>query len=143
MSTSSACSCLTVGHSVGRPRQFVGLSLARHHRDFSQADSLMLQLLRPHVAATLERLHQLALTRAVLAGLRADDDRRIVLVDAHNVVAWASESADRRSEPAPANVYSQISRSACGESQTPIPNSTPCTSPAPYIRTPQPCDIFD
>ncbi|HWE59917.1 MAG TPA: LuxR C-terminal-related transcriptional regulator [Solirubrobacteraceae bacterium] len=84
-----------VEHSLGGARQFVGLSLARHHRDFSQADKLMLELLRPHFAATLERLHQLALTRAVLAGLRADDDRWIVLVDNHDVVAWASEGAEQ------------------------------------------------
>lgn len=83
-----------VGRSLGRSGHFVGLSLARQHRDFSQADMLMLDLLRPHFAATLERLHELALTRAVLAGM-ADDDRWVVLVDDEDVLAWASEEAEQ------------------------------------------------
>jgi DNA-binding NarL/FixJ family response regulator len=83
-----------VGRSLGRSGQFVGLSLARHHRDFSKADMLMLDLLRPHFAATLERLHELALTRAVLAGTAADD-RWVVLVDDDDVLAWGSEGAEQ------------------------------------------------
>lgn len=84
-----------IGKSIGRAGQFVGLSLARHHRDFAEADMLMLDLLRPHFAATLERLHELALTRAVRAGMEADGDRWIVLVDGDDVVAWASEGAEQ------------------------------------------------
>jgi DNA-binding NarL/FixJ family response regulator len=84
-----------VGRTVGRAGHFVGLSLARHRRDFSEADRLMLELLRPHFAATLERLHQIALTRAIVAGLDADGDHWVVLVDSHGVVAWASDGAEQ------------------------------------------------
>lgn len=83
-----------IGRRLGRAGQFVGLSLARHHRDFSQADRLMLELLRPHFAATLERLHELALTRAVLAGAQADEDRWVVLVDGDGAMAWGSDGAE-------------------------------------------------
>jgi DNA-binding NarL/FixJ family response regulator len=82
-----------VGRSLGRARRFIGVSLARYHRDFSQADMLMLELLRPHFAATLERLHELALTRAVLAAAQADGDRWVVLVDRQQIVGWASDEA--------------------------------------------------
>jgi DNA-binding CsgD family transcriptional regulator len=84
-----------VGRSLGGPGQFVGLSLARTWRDFSEADQLMLELLRPHFEATFERLHQLAFTRAVLAGLQAGGDRWVLLVDGDEVVAWASDGAER------------------------------------------------
>ena len=84
-----------VGRSLGRAGQFIGLSLARQHRDFTQADTLMLALLRPHFAATVERLHQLALTDAIRAGLQTDGDRWVVLVDSDDVVAWASDGADQ------------------------------------------------
>lgn len=83
-----------VGRSIGHRGHFVGLSLARKHRDFSGADMHMLALLRPHFAATLERLHQIALTRAVLAGIAADRNRWVVLVDSEDVVAWASDEAE-------------------------------------------------
>jgi DNA-binding CsgD family transcriptional regulator len=83
-----------VARSLGGPGQVVGLSLARTHRDFSDGDELMLELLRPHFEATLERLHHLALTRAVLAGLQADGDRWVVLIDDDDVVAWASDGAE-------------------------------------------------
>lgn len=84
-----------IGRSRGRAGQIVGLSLARTHRDFTEADALMLELLRPHFTATLERLHQLALTRAVVAGLHADGDRWVVLVDSDDSVVWASDGAER------------------------------------------------
>ena len=84
-----------IGRSVGRAGQVVGLSLARRHRDFTQTDKLMLALLRPHFAATLQRLHQLALTDAILAGVQVDGDRWVVLVDNDDVVAWASHGAEQ------------------------------------------------
>ena len=82
------------GRGLRQTSQFVSLSLARKHRDFSHADALMLAFLQPHFAATLERLHQLALTRAVLAGLRGTRDRWVLIVDKDDVVAWASDGAE-------------------------------------------------
>lgn len=83
-----------VAHSLGRASQLVGLSVTRNHRDFSEADKLLLALLRPHFAATLERLHQIALARAVVAGVQADHSSWVLLVDREDVVAWASDEAE-------------------------------------------------
>jgi DNA-binding NarL/FixJ family response regulator len=83
-----------IGRHLGRAGQFIGLSLARQRRDFTATDMVLLDLLRPHFAATLERLHQLAFTQALLAGLQAGHDHWIVLVDSADIVAFASGGAE-------------------------------------------------
>jgi DNA-binding CsgD family transcriptional regulator len=84
-----------VGRNLGRAGQFIGLSLARQTHDFTTTDVGVLDLLRPHFAATLERLHELALTRALLSGLQAGGDRWVVLVDSDDVVAFASGGTEK------------------------------------------------
>jgi DNA-binding CsgD family transcriptional regulator len=123
-----------IGRSLGRAGQFIGLSLARAHCDFSGADMLLLELLRPHFAATLERLHELALTRAVLAGLQADPDRWVVLIDSQGTVAWASDGADqalgaRAGEPLRLDPRLQVQR---------VPNAYPELDALHIARPPRP-----
>ncbi len=77
---------------LGRPDEFIGLSLTRTHRDFSDSDRLLLGLLAPLLSATLRRLHELALLRAITA----DEDTPVVLIDASATIAWASPGAHER-----------------------------------------------
>ena len=68
------------------------MSLTRTHRDFSDSEQLLLGLLAPLLSATLRRLHELALLRAITA----DGDTPVVLVDASATIAWASPGAHER-----------------------------------------------
>ncbi len=77
--------------TLGRPAELVGLSLARIERDFTDADAALVEMLRPHLARMLERLHELALLRATAAA--SDPDTWLLLVEERGVLAWASESA--------------------------------------------------
>jgi DNA-binding CsgD family transcriptional regulator len=63
--------------SLGHPGEMIGLTLSRSRRDFSDAERQLLECLRPHFAATLARLHELALLRAIHAGERDYDPRRL------------------------------------------------------------------
>jgi DNA-binding CsgD family transcriptional regulator len=84
-----------VSRELGRPTEFVGLSLARGSRDFGEGDRRLLAALAPLFGATLLRLHELALLRATQT---ADGGRghAMVLVDAAGTVAWASAEAQAR-----------------------------------------------
>lgn len=83
-----------IGHSLGRSGEFVGLSLARERCDFTAEERLLLGLVQPHFAGTLQRLHELALAQAIRSGLAHDDAGWLLLVTADDIVAWASEGAD-------------------------------------------------
>jgi DNA-binding CsgD family transcriptional regulator len=80
-------------HALGRPDELVGLSLARVERDFTDADLALVDLLRPHLASMLERLHELALLRAIASAGDSDASRWLVLVEESGVVAWATPAA--------------------------------------------------
>ncbi|MBV8463653.1 MAG: helix-turn-helix transcriptional regulator [Acidimicrobiales bacterium] len=75
---------------LGRPQEVVGVSLSRYRHDFSDHDKDLLQLLRPILAGTLERLQDVAFLRAIADG--DGDDRGVVFVDGHGVVAWATSA---------------------------------------------------
>jgi DNA-binding CsgD family transcriptional regulator len=79
------------GRDLGRPAEVVGLSLVRVERDFSDAEMALAELVRPHLAQTLRRLHELALLRASRDG--ETNDRWVLLVEGAGVVAWISEAA--------------------------------------------------
>jgi DNA-binding CsgD family transcriptional regulator len=85
-----------VRRELGRPTEFIGLSLCRKHRDFSERDRALLAALSPLLATTLARLHELAFLRATVAGDAAHPGSAVMLVDAAGVIAWANpEAADR------------------------------------------------
>jgi DNA-binding CsgD family transcriptional regulator len=81
-----------VRRRLGRPTEIVGVSLCRGRRDFSDGEQQLLDHLRPLLAATLERLHELALLRAVAAGVGGEAS--VLLVDADGSLVWAGPSAD-------------------------------------------------
>jgi DNA-binding CsgD family transcriptional regulator len=83
--------------SPGTPSQqsarLLALSLGRTRRDFSDRHLQLLDLVGPHFAATLERLHDIALLRARIAGDPEHDSRWLLLVDPTSIIAWASPGA--------------------------------------------------
>lgn len=76
---------------LGRPEEIIGVSLCKSRHDFCDEDVHLLELLRPIMAGTLERLHDTALLTAVSAD--PEDDRFVLLVDRDGVVAWATTAA--------------------------------------------------
>lgn len=76
---------------VGRT-EVVGLSAGRRRRDFTAGERRLLEAVRPHLAATLGRLRELALARAIVVAGR-DAVGALALVDHADVVAWASPDA--------------------------------------------------
>jgi DNA-binding CsgD family transcriptional regulator len=79
--------------SLGMPAELVGLTFNRRNRDFSDAERLLLELVRPHFGATLARLHELALLRAISHGGAADATRWLLFTARDGTVAWASAAA--------------------------------------------------
>lgn len=78
--------------TLGRPMEIVGLSLARVRRDFSDTDRLLLDTLQPTFTATLLRLQDLALLRAV-SFEKGRDPRWLLLVTDDGSIAWSSTGA--------------------------------------------------
>lgn len=76
---------------IGSSRQVVGVSLARGDRDFSDGELLLLETVRPILSSTLQRLHLLALIRALVDTAR--DNEVLILFDADHVVAWVTPNA--------------------------------------------------
>lgn len=99
---------------LGHPREIVAISLARTQRDFSESDRLLLELLTPHFTATLERLHEHALVRALTAGGGAHSRGHVVLIDPLDwTVAWVDSSLQgdldlRVGAPVPAELRRQL-----------------------------------
>jgi DNA-binding NarL/FixJ family response regulator len=81
--------------ALGRPSEVIGLTLSRARRDFTESERLLLEHLRPHFAASLRRLHELALLRAT--GTQADQqpERWTLLVSREGTVAWMTRAAAR------------------------------------------------
>jgi DNA-binding CsgD family transcriptional regulator len=79
--------------NLGRPGELIGLTLSRARRDFSEPERTLLDFVRPHFTATLARLHELALLRAIGDGAQADGSRWLVLIAADETVAWANHMA--------------------------------------------------
>lgn len=86
---------LPSARAAGQARaEVVGLSAARSRRDFSDGDRALLAAVAGHFAATLERLHELALLRAVVGEQSSDPAHSVVLIEPrHDTVAWASPTA--------------------------------------------------
>jgi DNA-binding CsgD family transcriptional regulator len=81
---------------LGRPDELIGLSLCRTHRDFTDAEQQLLALLAPLLCATLQRLHEIALLRAITTSQTEEKDTAVVLVDGSATIVWASAAAERR-----------------------------------------------
>jgi DNA-binding NarL/FixJ family response regulator len=79
--------------TLGRPSEVIGLTLSRSRRDFSNTERLLLQQLRPHFAASLQRLHELAFLRAISTGGDRDSCRWLVLVGREATIAWSTPAA--------------------------------------------------
>lgn len=79
--------------ALGVPDELVGLAVSRGRHDFSDAERLLLDFVRPHFAATLERLHELALARAIGAGAAEDDARWLLFAASDGTVAWTNAAA--------------------------------------------------
>jgi DNA-binding CsgD family transcriptional regulator len=85
--------------SAARPTETVGVSLARSRRDFAEHERVLLQFLRPHLGATLERLRELALLRAIISEEIGDPSRALLLLDSGSTtIAWASDGAQQTLE---------------------------------------------
>ncbi len=78
-------------NGMDRPGEVIGLTVSRGRRDFSEGERVLLEGLRDPFAATLARLHELALLRAVTQGDAGS--RWLVLVGRDGVVAWSSTAA--------------------------------------------------
>lgn len=113
----------------------IALSLARRHRDFTTTDACVLGLLGPHFAATLKRLHQLALTHAILAGLQAGGDRWVVLINSADIVASASDGAE---EALGVRIGEDLLLLDPSLTVTRVPNAYPELDALHIARTPRP-----
>ncbi len=80
-------------NAMDRPGEVIGLTVSRRRRDFSEGERVLLEGLRDPFAATLARLHELALLRAVAAAEGRESSRWLVLVGRDGVVAWTSPAA--------------------------------------------------
>lgn len=80
-------------NGMDRPGEVIGLTVSRGRRDFSEDERVLLEGLRAPFAATLARLHELALLRAVADETGRDGSRWLVLVSREGVVAWISAAA--------------------------------------------------
>jgi DNA-binding CsgD family transcriptional regulator len=77
-----------------RPGEVIGLAVGRDRRDFSRAERVLLEALRPHLRATLERLGERALAQALLAAGSSDLGDWIVLASAGAIVVRANRAAE-------------------------------------------------
>jgi DNA-binding CsgD family transcriptional regulator len=99
---------------LGRPGELAGLSLVRVERDFSDGEKLLLELMRPQLAAMLTRLHERELLRATEAA-DAGAGRWSMLLDASGTPVWTSDTAGndldlRPGEPLPAALLDWVRR---------------------------------
>lgn len=78
-----------------RRAEMIGFTLSRERRDFSVAERELLDLLSPHLRATLDRLTDRALAEAMLAGAGEDEACWTVLVESDGVVVCATAPAER------------------------------------------------
>lgn len=98
---------------LGHPDEFIGLSLSRSHHDFTDADKQLLALVAPLCCATAQRLHELALLRAIVESQTGEQDSAVVLIDASGTTVWASAAAEQRlslavDQPLPGNLKSWL-----------------------------------
>lgn len=77
---------------LGRPREMIGLTLSRSRRDFTARECQLLDVVRPHLSATLERLHEVALMSALSEG-EDDQGAWVALIDGAGHVALSSRAA--------------------------------------------------
>jgi DNA-binding CsgD family transcriptional regulator len=86
---------ITLPSPAGRfaqSQEIVGLTLSRSRRDFSAGERGLLDLMRPHLGAALERLHEVALLSA-LGESRDDGEVWAALIDGQGTVALSSRAA--------------------------------------------------
>jgi DNA-binding CsgD family transcriptional regulator len=79
---------------MDRPGEVIGLTVSRGRRDFSESERVLLDGLRQPFAATLARLHELALLRAVAHEAGRERSRWLVLVGPEGIVAWSSGAVE-------------------------------------------------
>lgn len=77
-----------------RPGEVIGLTVGRDGRDFSRSERDLLEALRPHLRATLERLGERALAQALLAAGPSGPGEWVVLVTAAAIVVRATPGAE-------------------------------------------------
>lgn len=118
-----------IGRRMGRQGEMVGLSLARVRRDFDDADRLVLEWMRPHFAATLERLHELTLLRPSAQASNA--------TPADGWCWWTTRTSSRGQAAEPSGRWALGSANGCASTvtrsrhagcRTPIRTSTPSLS---------------
>ncbi len=80
-------------NGMDRPGEVIGLTVSRGRRDFTEGERLLLEQLRGPFAATLARLHELALLRAIAETDGHERSRWLVLAGREGVVAWTSAAA--------------------------------------------------
>ncbi len=81
-------------NGMDRPGEVIGLTVSRGRRDFSEGERVLLEGLRDPFAATLARLHELALLRAIAEGAGGEGSGWLVLAGQEGVVAWTSVAAN-------------------------------------------------
>jgi DNA-binding CsgD family transcriptional regulator len=82
--------------TLGRPGEVISLTLSRAGREFSEAEGVLLQCLRPHFSASLQRLHELALLRATGTGSEPEPRHWVLLASREGTVAWITPAASER-----------------------------------------------
>jgi DNA-binding CsgD family transcriptional regulator len=117
---------------LGRPGELVGLTLSRTRRDFSESERMLLDFVRPHFTATLARLHERALLRAIGDAARTDGSRWLVLIAADGTVAWANRMAvdgigAAVGQPLAANITDWVGEARAQVSQARPKRGTPST----------------
>jgi DNA-binding CsgD family transcriptional regulator len=80
-------------HEMDRPGEVIGLTLGRRRTDFSDSERVLLERLRGSFAATLARLHELALLRATTEGEPDRGVRWLVLIARDATTAWTTPAA--------------------------------------------------
>jgi DNA-binding CsgD family transcriptional regulator len=81
------------GRDLGHSAEIVGVSLVRTERDFADDELALLELMRPQLSATLTRLHELTLLRALASPDGGGDGRWVLLIEDGNTITWASKAA--------------------------------------------------
>lgn len=79
---------------IASSQQVIGISLARSTRDFTDSELLLLEVIKPILNSTLQRLHYLALIHAVVDEAR--DGEAVILFDSDRIVTWVTPSAQQR-----------------------------------------------
>ena len=78
----------------GDGREMIGLTVSRAKRDFTSRERALADLMRPHLRATLERLHERAMFRAI-GSERENHPAWAVLTGRDGTIALSTTAAER------------------------------------------------